>query len=228
MVWIKICGITDKDDALEIARLGADSIGFVFFNKSPRYIETGKAAEIISHVKSKNLAKKPAFTGVFVNEDTNYVIEISKYLGLDYIQLSGNEDIGYVNTIKKTVKSASIIKLIRISKDATAQNLQQQMKVFKEFTDLFLVDTMVNNLYGGTGETFNWDIAKEISRIYPVILAGGLDSINVMRAIETVGPFGVDASSRLETCPGRKDINKVRLFINKIKEKGTVPARKRF
>ncbi|MCL4378574.1 MAG: phosphoribosylanthranilate isomerase [Actinobacteria bacterium] len=164
--------------------------------------------------KNNPIKKQPSMVGVFVNEDINKVLSITKELGFDYIQLSGNESVEYLKEIKKHNKIIKLIKLIRIKNNSLFnKTISDKIQDFKNYADFFLLDTFKNNIYGGTGEPFNWMFVENWGQEIPVILAGGLDSENVAGAIKIVKPFGVDASTRLEKSPGKKDIKKVDLFI---------------
>lgn len=240
MVWIKICGITNEEDALDTSSLGADALGFILSTDSVRRIKPEKAKEIILAIKDEfkkdklmkdkftkikftkdeftNMQNKmmPSFAGVFVNENISKVMEIAEKLDLDYIQLSGDETVDYLKKIKKLNKNIKLIKTIRVKDEDNASlfmALSKQMPEFKKVSDFFLLDTFKDNIYGGTGKSFNWDLVKGLSHKYPIILAGGLGCENVAEAIQTVKPFGIDASSRLEILPGKKDIKKVEIFI---------------
>lgn len=218
MVWIKICGITNEEDTLKIASLGADALGFILSTESARKIEPDKAKELILAIKDKfiNVRDKiwPSFVGVFVNENIGKVTEIAEKLGLDYIQLSGDETLDYLKKIKKHNKNIKLIKLVRVKDNVPSfAAISKQMLEFKKIADFFLLDTFNENIYGGTGKSFNWELVKGLSQEYPVILAGGLDCENVADAIQIVKPFGIDASTRLEESPGKKDIRKVEIFI---------------
>ena len=226
MVWIKICGITNEEDALKIASLGADALGFILSTESVRRIGPDKAKEIILATKDKfiNVRDKmrPSFVGVFVNENMGKVTEIAEKLGLDYIQLSGDETLDYLKKIKKHNRNIKLIKLVRIKDNVSSfAVISKQMLEFKKVADFFLLDTFKDNIYGGMGKNFNWELVKGLSQEYPVILAGGLDCENVAEAIQIVKPFGIDASTRLEESPGKKDIKKVEIFIkNALKKAG--------
>jgi phosphoribosylanthranilate isomerase len=218
MVWIKICGITNEEDAFKISDLGADALGFILSTESARKIEPDKAKELILATKDKFInvrdKKGPSFVGVFVNENIDKVTEIAEKLGLDYIQLSGDETLDYLKKIKKHNKNIKLIKLIRVKDNVSSfAVISKQMLEFKKVADFFLLDTFKDNIYGGTGKSFNWELVKGLSQEYPVILAGGLDCENVAEAIQIVKPFGIDASTRLEESPGKKDIRKVEIFI---------------
>ena len=229
MVWIKICGITNLEDARMASRLKVDSIGFVLSTDSPRRIEINTAGRIIEALRSEgNMI--PA-VGVFVNEETKDVLKYSKSLGLDYVQLSGDENNSYLKKLKEKSGGLKIIKSIRIKDNNKDKNkkkeisyisagkakIYQEIESFKGYADFILFDSYRNGAYGGTGDTFNWDIIKYFSIGIPVILSGGLDGENVRQAVDIVKPFGVDASSRLEICPGKKDPDKVRRFVNAIR-----------
>ena len=221
MVWIKICGITNEDDAIKVSNLGVNALGFILSTESVRKINPVRAKEIILALKDRfkgDLNKKlPSFAGVFVNEDINKVLKIIEDLCLDYIQLSGDETIAYLEEIKKHNKNIKLIKLIRIKDDiSSTETIFNKIQYFKKFVDFFLLDTFKKNIYGGTGKTFNWELVKNWGLEFPVILAGGLDCENVAEAIQIVKPFGVDVSTKIEKSPGKKDIEKVGMFIKNI------------
>lgn len=218
MVWIKICGITNVEDALQVSALGVDALGFILSTDSPRKIKINKAKTIIQSVKEKfaNLPneKMPLFAGVFVNETMDKVIESAVSLNLDYLQFSGEETVDYMQEIKKYNKNFKLIKLIRIKAgNLIAEKYVDKMQEFKHVADFYLLDTFVKKIYGGSGKTFDWKVLKGMGINYPIILAGNLDGGNVAIAINLLKPFGVDASSKLEEYPGKKDIKKVKIFI---------------
>lgn len=237
MVWIKICGITEIDDAKQTAAAGADALGFILSTDSPRRIGEEKLMSIISGLEKLSLSPVksqvplkpdlrqveykvtavPSFVGVFVNEEPERIIGLINRNLIDFVQLSGVEDREYIEKIKGTKKSIKVIKLLRISSDTNRESVCRQMNKLKSCTDFFLLDTYSENALGGTGRTFEWHLVEKIGLDFPVILAGGLDSSNVDQALEIVKPFGVDASSGLESYPGRKDINKTRDFIEKVR-----------
>lgn len=197
---IKICGITNLEDALFAANYGADAIGFIFYKGSPRYIEPNNAKEIVSYL--------PPFittVGVFVNEDPEKMRQIMDYAGLDIIQLHGDE-------LPETCKIwTRVIKAFRVS-DLTDLKLLQTYR-----TSANLLDTYSPDIFGGTGRTFNWDIAVEAKRYGPVILSGGLNVENVEKAIQWVKPYAIDVSSGIEQYKGKKDLKKMREFIVRAK-----------
>ncbi|MBU4313583.1 MAG: phosphoribosylanthranilate isomerase [Actinobacteria bacterium] len=217
MVWIKICGITNIDDAKSISELGVDAMGFVLSADSPRRVEIITAYRIIEALRTGE--NKISMVGVFVNEEIRKVLNDYKSLRLDYIQLSGDEDMDYLKDLKEKAKDIKIIKSIRIKdkNESYRAKINKKVDKLKEYADFILMDSYSKNVYGGTGMSFNWDIVKDYYREIPVILSGGLDAENVRQAVDIVKPFGVDASSKLEIYPGKKDIDKVTKFINVLK-----------
>lgn len=217
MVWIKICGITNIDDAKSISELRADAVGFVLSANGPRRVEAITAYRIIEALRTGE--NKISMVGVFVNEEIGRVLNDYRNLRLDYIQLSGDEDMDYLKDLKEKAKDIKIIKSIRIKNKSESYRAKINKKVdkLKEYADFILMDSYSKNVYGGTGVSFNWDIVKDYYREIPVILSGGLDAENVRQAVDIVKPFGVDASSKLEIYPGKKDIDKVTKFINVLK-----------
>jgi len=213
MVWIKICGITRVSDAEAISRMGADCLGFIFSTDSPRKISLGKAKSIIGRTR------KASKTGVFVNEETAMVIEYIKQLGLDNVQFSGDEDIAYIEELKRAGLGVKIIKAIRIREDSRSRSLQlrENVKSLSTVADYILLDSYDKDKYGGTGKTIDWQLIKGLAETDRLILSGGLDHENIYDALSMTEPFGVDASSKLETAPGIKDLKYVEKFINEVR-----------
>lgn len=202
-MFIKICGITNLEDARSAVSFGADALGFVFA-ESPRKIEQKRAKEIISNIKGKALC-----IGVFVNEPLGKVVKTAKYCGLDVIQLHGDESPEYCSNIKV----GKVIKAFHI-KDQTS------LKLIKGYDMVFayLLDTFSKERYGGTGRTFDWNIAVKAKPLgKPIILSGGLNLANIKEAIKVVRPYGVDISSSIESGPGKKDIGQMERIIKEIK-----------
>ncbi|MDO9289641.1 MAG: phosphoribosylanthranilate isomerase [Thermodesulfovibrionales bacterium] len=202
MVRVKICGITNLEDALAAVEFGADALGFVFFKKSPRYISPAKAKAII-----KKLPPFISSVGVFVNEDNIIVEKIADQTGIDAIQLHGDEPPKACNL------SRPVIKAIRVK---SIDNLEIISK-YKNKVSAFLLDTYTPEIFGGTGQIFNWDIAIEAKQFGKIILAGGLTPENVEQAVRQVHPYAVDVSSGVEAEKGKKDHAKLRLFIKRAK-----------
>jgi len=197
-VWIKICGITNEEDGLAAAQLGADALGFVFA-PSPRRISPEKARQII-----KALPPLVQTVGVFVDEDLDEVSSVAEMCGLDILQFHGSESADYCDSFDQRV-----IKAIRLRN-------RQDLKSLAEYDGVvqaLLLDTYLPDKLGGTGMTFNWQWALEAGKYGRIILAGGLNQKNVAAAISIVKPYGVDASSGLEQSPGVKDHEKVTQFI---------------
>ena len=203
MIRIKICGITNLDDALTAVEAGADALGFVFYKESPRHIFPEEAARIISML--------PPFiqtVGLFVNEKPEVINEIARACRLDLVQLHGDESAESCQKIERRILKAFRIRTL---------TCLEPMKDFKAAG--FLLDAFSPSFYGGTGTTFNWEIAAEAVKRSPhIILAGGLTPENVADAIQQVHPYAVDVSSGVESVPGKKDALKLRKFIHAAKE----------
>lgn len=192
-MMVKICGITNREDALAAAEAGATAIGFNFYCGSSRYIQPQQAAEIAACV---NLVK----VGVFVNESPAEIERIAQLAGLDVVQLHGDETAVVANQHPRRVWKA-----FRVTECWKAEDLSLYT------AEAFLLDAPASGNYGGSGTPFDWNRARGIKG--KIILAGGLDATNVGTSIQAVMPWGVDACSRLELSPGRKDHNKMRRFI---------------
>ncbi len=202
MTWIKICGITNIEDALKVVELGADALGFVFYEKSPRKTTKEKAKEIIS-----SLPKEVVKVGLFVDELEERVNEITSYCNFDILQFHGDETPDYCKKFPQ-----KIIKAFRIKDKESLVNIP------KYEVDYYLLDAYSQVAPGGTGRTFNWELAIEAKKFErPIILSGGLNPENIIEAIEKVSPFGVDVSSGVESSPGKKDHKKLKEFITKVK-----------
>ena len=203
MVKVKICGITNLDDAMAAADFGADALGFVFFKKSPRYISPANTGKII-----KRLPQFVSTVGVFVNEDKNTIRKTVSQAGIDVIQLHGEEPPAACKFPEHLV-----IKAIRVK---SIDNLEIISK-YRDKVSAFLLDTYTPEIFGGTGQIFNWDIAVEAKKFGRVILAGGLTPANIEKAVRLVLPYAVDVSSGVEAEKGRKDHKKMKLFIERAK-----------
>lgn len=204
-VKIKICGITNLDDARAAADAGADALGFMFFQGSPRYIPVETAAGIVPQISPFVLR-----VGVFVNPSEELVYEAIAQCGLNLLQFHGEEPSDFCRQF-----GVMSMKAFRIRDEASLEALANYQ------TDAFLLDSYVAGQHGGTGERFNWDLAikaREFGR--PIFLAGGLNSGNVKDAIQQVRPFGVDVSSGVESSPGKKDHEKIRAFISAARSAG--------
>lgn len=191
---VKICGITNREDAQAAVDGGATALGFNFYEKSPRYIAPGDAASILERLPA-GVWK----VGVFVNASPAELARIRKAAGLDIVQLHGDE------TPADLPAEGRVWKALRV--DGTFD--PARMDAYR--AEAFLLDTPSEEIYGGTGRTFDWTKVTGAGR--RIVLAGGLDAENVRAAIERVRPWGVDACSRLEISPGRKDHLKVARFL---------------
>ena len=199
---IKICGLTSLNQAMSCVELGVDWIGFNCWSGSSRYIRPTEIQEII-----KLLPKSVTTVGVFVNESLDSLGKIMNETGMNLAQLHGDENIEYVEKI-----NVPWFKAFRLSPKFNFH----QINSFGQ--ELFLLDSYNKNLYGGSGKELDWDEASKISRLGKLILAGGLNSINVVDAVKKVRPWGVDVCSGVEKEPGIKDIKEVSNFVEKIRK----------
>ena len=190
MTEIKICGITNLDDALIACDAGADALGFIFYPKSPRCVSPQRAREIISALP-RGIVK----VGVFVNDDPERIEEIAGICGLDLLQLHGDEKPDYCRRFPASM-------VIKALSPRTAADLEG---VADYPVRAIIVDAFAPGLYGGTGKTSNWNLARTIGESFPPILSGGLNSGNIKDAIASVSPRAVDINSGVESSPGRKD-----------------------
>ena len=201
-VRVKICGITNPDDAQAAVDFGADALGFVFFEQSPRCITHDNASSIIRRL--------PSFittVGVFVDEQPEQIEKIASWTGIDVIQLHGEEPPDMCYYSKRTIKA------IRVKSLESLDPLFH----YKERVSAFLLDTFSPDAFGGTGQIFNWDIAIEAKRFGRIVLAGGLTPDNIADAVTRVRPYAVDVSSGVESAKGKKDHEKMKLFIERAK-----------
>ncbi len=221
MSLVKICGITRLEDAIAACEYGADLLGFVFAEKSPRYVTGVKARKMISAFRDRNRHFK-GITGLFVDEKLETVIDQVLFCGLDLVQLHGSETPEFCSELKKALeeehnKTVSLLKTFKVAEDI----LPAGPYITDDYVDAdyLLFDTFRRGMPGGTGMAFNWKvIAKNIKKIRkPFFVAGGLNSANVADAVKTLGPFGVDTSSGVESSPGVKDIKLLKEFIKNAK-----------
>ncbi|WP_163327549.1 phosphoribosylanthranilate isomerase [Desulfurobacterium thermolithotrophum] len=206
MVKVKICGLTSLEDALIATEAGADVLGFILYPKSKRFIKAKEIRNITS-----NLPPFILKAGVFVNEDPRNVLEILSYAHLDFAQLHGDETPKECEYIGRN----RVIKVFRLKSVEEVEKIEPYIGKIRAI----LLDTYSKDSYGGTGKTFNWEIARAVKERFdiPVILSGGLNPENVARAIKEVNPYAVDVSSGVEIEPGKKDKKKVLQFIKSAK-----------
>jgi phosphoribosylanthranilate isomerase len=201
MIWIKICGITNIEDALRASSLGVDALGFIFA-PSPRRVEPAVAKKIILSIP-KTLSK----VGVFVDEDPKEVLRVAEYCGLNALQFNGRESPEYCQKFFHTVFKAIHIKDFENLKD---------MEKYHNVS--ILLDTYHPMKFGGTGNSFPWEVAIKAKEKRDFILSGGLNPLNVREAIMKVRPFGVDVCSGVESGPGKKDLSKMIEFVKEVRE----------
>lgn len=216
MTKAKICGITNGEQALAVANAGADFIGLVLAS-SRRQITPDEAIPLALAIHSLN--QHPEVVGVFVNFEFPTVNRIAEAMQLDWVQLSGGESWQYCREIIRPV-----IKVIHVAGQSSADIIASvetgyKMLAGKKF--MFLLDTSKKNFYGGTGETFDWGVAREVAARFPVIIAGGLTPENVGSLVEEVHPWGVDVSTGVET-NGKKDTTKINAFIQAVRRANNV------
>jgi phosphoribosylanthranilate isomerase len=195
MVKLKVCGVTSLEDARAAIDCGAEYLGFNFYPKSPRYIAPQSARAIIERLPDEIIS-----VGVFVNESRpEDVVEILLVSGAKLAQLHGDESPAYC----AGVGAQRVIKALRVGDDFDAR------RVLDYPASAILLDAFDSKLYGGTGRTANWAIAREAAKLTKVFLAGGLSPDNIVEAIRAVEPFAVDVNSGVESAPGRKDASKL-------------------
>ncbi|MBW1723345.1 MAG: phosphoribosylanthranilate isomerase [Deltaproteobacteria bacterium] len=205
-VRVKICGITSIEDALDAVSLGADALGFVFA-PSPRRVRVASAREII-----RRLPPFVQTVGVFVDENVDRIREIMMECGLDLVQLHGDEPPEVCKAL-----GPRAVKGFRIKDRGSLRSLA----AYKDHVRGYLLDAFSERRKGGTGKTFDWGLALEAKALgVPLILAGGLDSSNVMEAVERVRPWAVDVSSGVEERPGKKNRKRMEKFISTAKRGG--------
>jgi len=194
---IKICGITRLQDALDACELGADILGFNFVPASPRYLNPYTARDIVS-----SLPPFVTTVGIFADEELSIVDNLAAFINLDAVQLHGNEDARYCRNVKSPV-----LKVLRVAS-------LSDLKGVDEFdVSAYLLDARVDDVLGGSGKTFPWELAKSLCRSQKVFVAGGLTPENVGDAVQTLAPYGVDTASGVESQPGVKDRVLVERFI---------------
>lgn len=212
MIKIKICGLSEVEHALFAAEAGADFLGLVFA-PSQRQVSLEKALSLVEAVHS--LSPRPQMVGIFVNLPAPEVNRIANNCCLDWAQLSGDETWQYCQQVERP-----IIKAIHIPRGRPAREVIDEIttgqKIMLNHEFVCLLDAQSVGAYGGTGQAFDWQLAREVSVRFPVIIAGGLSSANVGQVIREVQPWGVDVSTGVET-NGRKDAAKIRAFIEAVR-----------
>jgi len=205
MTRVKVCGITNVEDALAALDAGADMLGFNFYARSPRYVTPAEARKII-----ERLPEGVSCVGVFVNESAPAEVErIAREAGLGAVQLHGDETPEYCQSLR----DLTTIKALRVGAEYNVESAAAYD------TDAILLDAYVAGERGGTGHTFDWALATLTrERVRRLFLAGGLNPDNVAAALAAVRPYAVDVCSGVETAPGRKSLPLMRRFVESVKE----------
>lgn len=201
-VKVKICGLTNYEDAFAAADMGADMVGFNFYQKSPRYLKPEKAAKIIDQL--------PAFVdvvGLFVNAPFDQITQTIEQCQLDWVQLHGDETNKFCEQFRSL--NTRTMKAIRVRDKRDIKRAEEY------FTDAILLDAFDPKKYGGTGLSFDWNIIGNISK--RVFLAGGISAENIEKAVK-LGIYGIDVCSGIESRPGKKDHAKMRKLFDKIRD----------
>jgi phosphoribosylanthranilate isomerase len=201
---VKICGITSAGDARLAVKAGADALGFNFYRPSPRYIEPRAAARIIAR-----LPKRVAKVGIFVDEPAETIRRIADTVGLDVVQLHGNER---PFRVRQVAAFLPVIKAFRVRPGFPPARLTRYPEAAA-----FLLDGYRPGLQGGTGMRFDWNLARRAARYGTIVLAGGLRPENVVEAISSVRPYAIDVCSGVESQPGKKDPKKLRELMRQVK-----------
>jgi len=215
MTWVKICGTTNLEDALVAVEAGADAVGFVFYEKSPRRVTVERAREIVEHLPGK--VEK---VGVFVNQPEDALLAAADGAGLTAVQMHGdNEDPRVADLIVTRRPGVKVLAAISMRHPNPAGRATMWRP---DSVQAFLLDSGTSSQHGGTGEVFDWAAAlpalEDIRRLAKVVAAGGLTSANVRTAIEILKPWGVDVVSGVEARPGKKDPEKVRAFVRAVRK----------
>lgn len=215
MTLIKICGLRNVDDALVAIDSGADFIGFVFVEGVRRQIKLAQADAIVTDIRKLRTNYNSRMVGLFANQPVSYVNDVVKFCNLDLVQLCGEERKSYWSSI-----DVQVIKQVKVGQTSDSSVIGAQ--VHKEISEIVshgqyaMLDGHKKGHLGGTGQTFDWEIARDLSPKYDFLLAGGLSPANVEDAIITAKPWGVDVSSGIET-DGVKDTDKIISFIDQVR-----------
>ncbi|MDZ4165517.1 MAG: phosphoribosylanthranilate isomerase [Smithellaceae bacterium] len=203
MTEVKICGITNMEDAIACARAGASALGFIFYRESPRYVAPELARDI-----SARLPDRIIRVGVFVNAPPSEAREVADYCGLDMWQFHGQETPAYCAGFDQD----------RVIKAIFSQESSEMSAIAEYQVQSFLIDVCQPGMPGGTGRIADWSLARELARNHPLILAGGLNLENIDSALARVRPGAVDINSGVEISPGKKDHRLVAAIIARIKK----------
>ena len=224
MCLVKICALTNVVDATAALDAGADFLGVIFAPKSKRVVSIASAKEIALLVQSRQspislpvldvVYHRPILVGVFQNQTVDEVNRIATEVGLDFIQLHGDESPDMPTLLQKPV-----IRALGVNADSRMEDVWKEIERFRPFVSAILLDTKTSSAFGGAGQAFDWNIARNVSKLMPVIVAGGLNPENVAYCVGLVTPFAVDVASGVESeIIGKKDHRKMQEFVNNTKK----------
>jgi phosphoribosylanthranilate isomerase len=212
---VKICGITKPEQGWAIAQLGATALGFICTHQSPRYVTPEQIREIVDRVaKSDHTAGSVDRVGVFVDASLEEIERVVAIARLNVVQLHGNESPETCQKIRTALSQVELIKALRV-RSLEILHLANQ---YAEVVDTLLLDAYHPGLYGGTGQTLDWQVLRSFHPACPWLLAGGLTPENVLEALSQVQPDGIDLSSGVERSPGDKDLDKVALLFQHLNQ----------
>ncbi len=212
-IRVKICGLTNLEDAQVAAQAGADLLGFIFYPPSPRYVTPAQVRGILAELRDSIDGPLPRTVGVFVDEPLEAVQAILEEATIDYAQLHGGEP----PVLLEQLAGRAFKALRPSSREEALADAEWYAELGLPDGPQLLLDAYDPQAYGGTGRKADWAVAQELARSVRLLLAGGLTPANVARAVETVQPWGVDVSSGVERAPGRKDHAAVRAFVARAK-----------
>lgn len=213
---LKICGITRLDDARYCAAAGADYLGFIQHPDSPRYIEPSAAKDIIDWVYG------PEAVGVFVNLSADEINAAVEQAGFALAQLHGDESPETCANV-----GVPVIKAMRVGEETSPSDVAAFLDRYQQSADFFLLDSRSENVFGGSGKTFDWSVARDYDVANRIFLAGGIRASNVETAVKTVSPYAVDVSSGVESSPGVKEFEKIDAFFDvfkSLRKNGSAPS----
>jgi phosphoribosylanthranilate isomerase len=214
MTKFKICGIRDVYHAVVAADAGADFLGFVFVEGVRRQLQVDEASKLIKDYRSREKDGEPELVGLFANQSAKFINSVIKKCGLDYVQLCGDETSGFWPTVDaRVIRQVKVMDSLPRAEAVTDAVRKVELAVSRGH--MAVLDKHESGSLGGTGKTFDWTIAWEIAREYPVLLAGGLNPENVASAIETASPWGVDVSTGVEI-DGAKNADRINAFAREV------------
>lgn len=214
MTMVKICGLSKVEDALAAADAGADFLGIVFEPHSRRCVPLEDARRMVSAFREQWKGRAPRWVGVFANQPVEDVNRILHHCELDLAQLSGGESLEYCSNVEKPVLKVFHVKQDD-PQDAVVAEVGGALSRYGESGHMCMLDTYKRGVLGGTGQVFDWDVARELAKFHPLLLAGGLTPENAADAIRQVRPWGLDVSSGVET-DGQKDASKIAAFVAQV------------